>query len=501
MKRNRSTQWILPLAIWLISSLISIATVAAIEYRAGLAELSALARQTDTLLAEKLAQHDAHMTALAAVIRMSPTEPSPTIQGLANSITAFYPRIDDIATIHVDGPTAHVVTYGKPTGPTVAEYPAGAELPGFNKPGETAIRAIVGKNAYDIYKLVESNRLLRLRINASALLPADEISPGYFVGLSLDDIKLFTSGANEASRLSAATSLSASNPGQPLHLTLGRRFSLGELMPPRLIAPLMLGLAALVWLVVGYRNARQERHRQERRAALLEQEARLAHAGRVNALGEMASGIAHELAQPVAALLSQSQAARRALVIQDNDILLQALDANVREAKRAGDILGRMRAYISGAKARIEMVALADALTDAVRLVEADLVQRSIALNIAISDRSCMVAIDVISFQQVIHNLIRNAVEALFGRPEPRINLWTGSEGQDVIIAVADNGPGIDVAALDRIFEPFFTTKPDGMGLGLPLCARLIEKMNGTIEARNDDGGCFIIRLPSGGAQ
>ncbi|TCM71260.1 ATP-binding protein [Rhizobium sp. BK068] len=72
-----------------------------------------------------------------------------------------------------------------------------------------------------------------------------------------------------------------------------------------------------------------------------------------------------------------------------------------------------------------------------------------------------MVAIDVISFQQIIHNLIRNAAEALCDRPEPRINLWTGSEGQFAIIAVADNGPGIDPAALNRIFEPFFTTKPD----------------------------------------
>jgi C4-dicarboxylate-specific signal transduction histidine kinase len=233
---------------------------------------------------------------------------------------------------------------------------------------------------------------------------------------------------------------------------------------------------------------------------LLKQEAMLAHAGRVNALGEMASGIAHELAQPIAAMLSQSQAAKRALAIGRQDILEKALDANIREAKRAGDILGRMRAYISGAPADIKMVPLDEAITEAMRLVEADIKARAINLNMIIPADLPAVPIDVVSFQQVIHNLVRNAADAVARCPSPLITLTAGREGDGVAIEVADNGPGIETGSLHRIFDPFFTTKPDGMGLGLPLSSRLIERMNGSLEAHNDGGATFIIRLPLGEA-
>jgi len=488
------------LSIWLATAVLAVALLAAFQYRSGLAQLSDWTRGTDTFLAEKLAQHDAHMTALAAVIRMSPNEPSASVQGLGESITAFYPRVTDIATISIDGAKAHVIAYGKPQGPTVEADLSAGDLPKLGKPGETAVRPIPERHAYDIYKLVEAGRLLRLRINAAALLATDNVPPGYSVSLSLGDTVLFSRVSDRASIVDVKSSLSASNPGQPLHLSISEGFSLGELFPFSLVLPLLLGSAAAVWFGVQYRNARREKRRQERRATLLEQETRLAHAGRVNALGEMASGIAHELTQPIAAILSQSQAARRALTLDRTDILEQALDANIREAKRAGDILGRMRAYISGAEARIERVALSEALHGALRLVEADLARQAIALDVVIADAPCVVAIDLISFQQVIHNLIRNAADAVSGQPDARITLKAGPQNAQAIIVIADNGPGIDANLLDRIFEPFFTTKPDGMGLGLPLCVRLIEKVDGTIDVRNDGGAWFTIRLPAGGA-
>ena len=230
---------------------------------------------------------------------------------------------------------------------------------------------------------------------------------------------------------------------------------------------------------------------------LLEQDAKLAHAGRVNAMGEMASGIAHELAQPIAAILSQSQAARRALAIKRSDILEKAIDANIRDAKRAGDILSRMRAYISGAAARIEEVPLSDAVSEALQLVQADLAQRGITLKVTLSDHVGTGKIDVISFQQVIHNLIRNAADAVAGGDNPTIALDARALESEILITISDNGPGIEPASLDRIFDPFFTTKKDGMGLGLPLSSRLIENMNGSIEASNDGGARFTIHLPA----
>lgn len=484
------------MGIWLMASILAAAAVMVVRYNDGLSELDDWARQTDVLLSEKLAQHDAHMTALSAIIRMSPNEPAESVQGLAQSVTAFYPRITDVATIRIEKPDAPVIAYGAQNGPFEAQPEPAAELPVLNKPGDTAVRPAANEHTYSIYKLVDAGRLLRLKINAAGLLGIDRIPPEYSVSLFLGEALLFERAANAQSLFVATTQVSANNVGQPLKLSIGRSFSLRELLPPFAIAPLLAIVAAAIWMVDRYRHASRERRRQEQRAALLEQETRLAHAGRVNALGEMASGIAHELAQPVAALLAQSQAARRAVVINRPDILEQTLDANVREAKRAGDILGRMRAYISGADARIETVTLEDALAGSIRLIETDLAQRGVILETSLPGSQHEVAIDVISFQQVIHNLIRNAAEAMVGQPEPRIWLTAAFQAGDAIITIRDNGPGMDTTLLDRIFDPFFTTKPDGMGLGLPLCARLVEKMDGTIEARNEAGACFMIRLP-----
>ncbi len=497
MKTFGFTSRVLTLALWLLAALIAIAGVAAFQYRAGVAELQQWADETDTLLAEKLGQHDAHMTALAAVIRMSPEEPSASVQGLAQSITGFYPRIAEIATIRIEGGIAHVTGYGKADGANIEGDLPSDTLPNLKKPGETDIRPVEGQPAYFITKLVEPGRLLRLRIDAASLIGTDRTQGDYRLVLSLGDTFLFTHGAEGTPLMTAEAGFSASNSAQPLHLEITRGFTLAELLPLRFILPLLLALAAVGWLVTQYRNASRERRRQELRATLLEQEARLAHAGRVNALGEMASGIAHELAQPVAAMLSQSQAARRALTQERQDILEQALDANIREAKRAGDILGRMRAYISGAEARMETMRLDEALLGAIRLIEADLAARGIRLDISIAEPSCRIAIDVISFQQVVHNLIRNAADALAGRPDALITLRARQDGGQAVITITDNGPGIEPAALTRIFDPFFTTKPDGMGLGLPLSARLIEKMEGTLEAENDGGARFTIRLPA----
>nr|WP_274379758.1 ATP-binding protein [Endobacterium cereale] len=108
------------------------------------------------------------------------------------------------------------------------------------------------------------------------------------------------------------------------------------------------------------------------------------------------------------------------------------------------------------------------------------------------------VPIDVVSFQQVIHNLVRNAADAVAGCPSPLITLKARREGDGVAIVVSDNGPGIETGSLHRIFEPFFTTKANGMGLGLPLSSRLIERMDGSLEAHNDGGATFTIRLPLG---
>jgi signal transduction histidine kinase len=484
--------------IWLMASSLSILVLASVEFRSGRQELLDRAGSTETLLAEKLAQHDAHLSALGAIVRMSPMEPSPSIQGLSENILVRYPRIVEIATFRLDAGAARIFRYGQPAGATEEGGRPLDEVPKLSNVGDIASRALPAGEAYDIFKLVEPGRVLRLRIDANALLDGESPSQAYSTKLTLNHEMLAAHGGTERALLSATARIAMTSHTQPLQLEISRNFGLGELVPLRWAVPLIIGWTAVIWLVASYRQTQAERRRHETRAALLKQEAALAHAGRVNALGEMASGIAHELAQPVAAMLSQSQAAKRALAIGRQDILEKALDANVREAKRAGDILGRMRAYISGAPADIKMVPLDKAISEAMRLVEADMSARAIAINMIVPSNLPAVPIDVVSFQQVIHNLVRNAADALAGCPSPLITLEARSEGDGVAIVVADNGPGIETGSLHRIFEPFFTTKPDGMGLGLPLSSRLIERMHGSLEAHNDGGATFIIRLPLG---
>ncbi|WP_313199444.1 sensor histidine kinase [Rhizobium sp.] len=485
------------LAVWLLMSLAAIGLLVAYQYVSGLSDLSKRARSMEMLLAERLAQHDAHLSGLGAVVRMSPDEPSTSIQGLAENIIARYPRITNITTITIGNGTVRAVSYGRAQHPEIANLQPNLDLTGLDKIGDTSARPATTPHAYEIFKLVAPKRILRLRIDTGALLDMGDGGADYSSTLSLDGAVLLETSRGTHALLTASNALDTSNHSQPLHLTVSRGFRLNELAPPHLALPLLAALAAITWLIMRYRHASRERQSQERRATLFEQEAKLAQVGRINAMGEMASGIAHELAQPIAAMLSQSQAAKRALTIDRPDILVTAVDANIRDAKRAGDILARMRAYVSGAPARIEEVTLAGAVTDALRFVEGDIAQRGITLVVTQSNEIGTGCIDVISFQQVLHNLVRNAADAVADRQNPRITVDVRRQGDEVLIIIADNGPGIDPSSLSRISDPFFTTKTDGMGLGLPLSARLLEKMNASIEACNDGGARFTIHLPT----
>ncbi|MTH62323.1 sensor histidine kinase [Paracoccus litorisediminis] len=480
---------------WLTAALVAAALVATVEYRRGSTELTRLESQAETRLAEKLAQHDAHLTALAAVVRMEPADPSESVQGLATAVTAFYPRIIGITTIRGDGKQPVTYQYGQTPGPA---FDPSDELPVLETPGSTAFRSDPAGARYAIYKLVAPGVMIRMDIDADGLVADDTFPTGYSYRLWLADALLIEQPANGPALVTATRSTAVTSPSQPMRIEVARGFSVAELLPARVILPVLLLLGIATWLGLVFVRSVQARRREELRATLFEQEARLAHAGRVNALGEMASGIAHELAQPVAALLTQSQAARRALTIKRPDILERALDANVREARRAGDILDRMRAYIAGETPRLEPVPLDRALSDALRLAEADLARRGIEVSEDIAGE-CAVRIDVIAFQQVIHNILLNAADALTGRSSPRISIRAICDDHRAIITVADNGPGISSDVLPRVFEPFFTTKRNGMGLGLPLCARLIEKMDGSLEAGNAGGAVFTIRLPCEG--
>jgi C4-dicarboxylate-specific signal transduction histidine kinase len=289
---------------------------------------------------------------------------------------------------------------------------------------------------------------------------------------------------------------------QPLLLQVARRPDFWELLPP---LPLALVAAATgIGVLLGGFVLRERRAAREarERASFHEHQARLAHAMRVNTVGEMASGIAHELTQPLTAILSRSQAGlrlARSPAPNPGEIII-ALDANVRLAKRAGDILARLRAYVSNSAPAPEPASLNQLVRNVAELVQGDLERRGIGLELGLDLEDPVCVVDRVSIEQVVHNLVRNAADAVETLPQDQrtVAVATGLEDGAATIVVRDQGPGIAPADLPRLFEPFFTTKPNGMGLGLPLCERLVEAFGGRITAANvpEGGAVFTVRLP-----
>lgn len=296
--------------------------------------------------------------------------------------------------------------------------------------------------------------------------------------------------------------------GQRLLLSLDRALPLAALVPPERF----LGFAAVAGVLTlmlvfalgqraAVRRSELAAREAEERLAVQERETRLAHASRVNAMGELASGIAHELTQPLTALLSRSQAALRLARADKPDMAMisGALDVNVREAKRAGEMLRRMRDYASNKapeRARQDLNAI---VAEVVALTRTDLERRQVALVLELGQPAPHAVVDAIEMEQVLHNLIRNAAEAVGAGGT--VTVATLAAGREAKLAVRDDGPGIAADVLPKLFTPFFTTKADGMGLGLSLCASLVERVDGRIEAENILGGGarFTISLPLAG--
>ncbi|MDH4554115.1 sensor histidine kinase [Pseudomonas sp. BN417] len=236
-----------------------------------------------------------------------------------------------------------------------------------------------------------------------------------------------------------------------------------------------------------------------------QEEVRLAAMTRLSTLGEMAAGIAHELNQPLTAILAQVRAAERLLDDEEErPAVRQALLASAGQARRAADIISRMRELVKPSspspRAAVDPDALAASL---LFLREEELARRGIRLTWRNANPDARPLGDRVTLEQILHNLVQNAADALADAPGTRsIVLSGGVEGTEYEFSVSDNGPGIPPEALSRLFEPFYTTRPQGMGLGLALCETLAGAMDGRIAARNLDpsGACFTLRLPLAGA-
>ena len=224
---------------------------------------------------------------------------------------------------------------------------------------------------------------------------------------------------------------------------------------------------------------------------------------RFNMLGELAATLAHELNQPLTAILSNAQAGRRFLNAKppNPDELPEILDDIVRDDKRAGEIIHRMRAMLESGEIHRELFAINDAARETIKLIENELLMYNVVIHPTYGPNLPQVEGGRIEIQQVILNLVLNAVHVLRRMPleNRRLRIQTTERDGSVVVTVEDNGPGIPVANLPHLFEPFFTTRSTGLGMGLVICRRIIESHGGCIQAENiEEGGARLtFSLPS----
>ncbi|MEQ1438556.1 PAS domain S-box protein [Fontimonas sp. SYSU GA230001] len=231
--------------------------------------------------------------------------------------------------------------------------------------------------------------------------------------------------------------------------------------------------------------------------------ARLAHVARIGTLGEMVSGIAHEVNQPLTAIANYASACRRLMLGGQGQPgeLLGVLDKIAAQAERAGQVIRGLRALAKRGESQRQLLDCNQLVADVVRLVEFELRGTDTQLYVELDSGLPPVFVDGVQVQQVVLNLIRNAVEAMTDGPGPRlVSIRTSVlRPQWVAIRVDDRGPGLSAEQQQRLFEPFFTTKKQGMGLGLSICQSIASDHGGELRyCTNEWGGAsFTLALPA----
>ena len=267
------------------------------------------------------------------------------------------------------------------------------------------------------------------------------------------------------------------------------------------IAGALVVFAAQAAMIGGLLLQRRRRRRAE--AALQRNREELAHVTRVSTVGELTTSVAHELNQPLGAILSNAEAAEMFLAA-DPPALDEVRDilADIRkDDQRASEVIRRMRSLLRKQELAPKSIEINEAVEEVLKLISAGASARKVAINFERTTGLPRVWCDPVHFQQVVLNLVLNGMEAMAGLPEEKrqVVVRTGPANNGTVqIAVADSGPGIPVDSLPKLFEPFFTTKKDGMGMGLSIARTIVEAHHGQIWAENNSevGATFYFTVP-----
>jgi len=335
-----------------------------------------------------------------------------------------------------------------------------------------------------------------LRRRPSERMPPVELIANTFVA---DWRQLRRWGLSEA-RLPQGTELLFREP------TLWQRY--------RTVVLLTVGVIGAELLLIG--SLLVERRRRKRAQVVAEEQQRradetrrqVAHMGRVALVGELTATMSHELRQPLAAIRMNAEAGAKIvardtgqLSDEDREICGEIFSEIVADDALASDIITRVRALVRREELPHQPVDLNEICRTSVRLFQYDASTRRAEIILALDPKSPTVTGDPVQLQQVVLNLIINALDASAASTNPQVTISTVARGEEVEVAVRDNGPGLTENVRQHLFESFFTTKPHGLGLGLPIVHSIIERYHGRVRAENAEEGGAVFRVTMPGTR
>jgi signal transduction histidine kinase len=248
---------------------------------------------------------------------------------------------------------------------------------------------------------------------------------------------------------------------------------------------------------IALESTRRERQYREAQMAL-------AHANRVATMGQLTASLTHEVNQPITAAITYALAARRFLSAEPPNFreVNDTLSLIVKEGRRAGEVVERVRALVKKVPARKDAVAINDAILEVIALTRTEAANNSVSVRTQFAEDLPRVQGDRVQLQQVMLNLIVNAIQSMSGVEDGNRELHISTvsiEPDGVCVAVRDTGPGLSPETLSRLFEPFYTTKSEGMGIGLSICRSIIEAHSGRLWAIpcEPQGALFQFTIPA----
>lgn len=462
------------LFLWLLVALAGFVLIVRVDIAQRRSAFQADASAAHRILGQRAAQHDAVLATIALLGGGS----GPT--GVRARLAAVYPQVLDVA---IGDPAPAAQQRSRAQGTAVVD--------GFD--------AVSGR-----YRLVLAAHpaSVALLIDARAMMPWNEwpIEPGGPIAVSLvhdgQALLLQTGLAPASMPIGLTEGFVFEHPiasrSQPFELRLQRATGPAK-WPWPWLAGWLLASALGAWM----HNAWLRNRRERRRAQAL---VRIARVSNLNAMGELAAGMAHELNQPLAAALANAQAARR-LLDDDPASIGDARDAIVQAAmqsRRAAEVVARLRSIVGATgEARSTQCQLRNVIAQALALIEPQC--RADGVGVAVQGAAPPVDADPVALEQILQNLLSNALRALVEVPraERKLRIALSTDASHALLVVHDNGPGLSAEALDHLFEPFYTSCPSGLGLGLSLSRRLAESMGATLDAENaaPRGAAFSLRL------